>query len=115
MVRWPSVYAWGWFMGVPGTLLIFVASLFIAAWELEAAASVWRVDSRHFGFFFAPTLLILGLLAYKVVDCPRCGRSAFRHGRWSWGNIWPRRRCSRCDLDLAQVHPFDRRAGSESF
>ena len=49
-------------------------------------------------------------LAMKLVDCPRCGVSAYWRSAWRWSNAWPVKHCSKCDLDLSKFHPFDSRA-----
>ena len=112
-MRWPSVYFWGWFMGIPGLLLCFVGSLYLAGAESMIVERVLGSSDIPFVAYFAVTLIVVGFAAYKLVDCPRCATSAYWHSGTRWSNAWPEKRCSRCDLDLRKFHPFDSRAKRE--
>ena len=109
-MRWPSVYCWGWFMGIPGLLLCFVGSIALAIGEMTLVARLFGSPGIPFVAYFGPTLIVVGLAAYRLVDCPRCGVSAYWHSGKRWSNGWPEKQCSKCDLDLRKYHPFDSRA-----
>lgn len=97
-------------MGIPGLLLGFVGSLALAAGEMTLVARLLGSTGIPFGAYFGVTFIVVGLAAYKLVDCPRCGVSAYWHSGKRWSNAWPEKQCSKCDLDLREHHPFDARA-----
>ncbi|HYC68049.1 hypothetical protein [Brevundimonas sp.] len=109
-MRWPSVYIWGWVMGLPGLVLCFFGSLALAFAAEGLMERFYLSIDVSFLLIFAPLLITVTFTAMKVVDCPRCGVSAYWHSAHRWGNAWPARRCSKCDLDLRKYHPFDSRA-----
>jgi len=100
-------------MGLPWLFLGFASSFFIAVGLMGVFLRLFTVDPDSeflFFYFFVPTFLIVFGLAMKLVDCPRCKTSAFRHSGTRWNNAWPMKHCSKCDLDLRKYHPFDSRA-----
>jgi hypothetical protein len=97
-------------MGIPGLSLCFVGSIALAIGEMTLVARLFGPPGPPFVACFIPTLIVVGLAAYKLVDCPRCGVSAYWHSGKRWSNAWPEKHCSKCDLDLRRFHPFDSRA-----
>ena len=97
-------------MGIPGLLLCFVASGFLGAGALVVFERLLGSPGIPFAVYAGVSLIVLGLLACKLVECPRCGTSAYWHSGTRWSNAWPEKQCSKCDLDLRDFHPFDSRA-----
>lgn len=104
---WPSVYFWGWAMGLPGLLLTFFGSLFLAAGEMTVVGRLFGASGIPFIAYFGVTFVVVSFATHKLVDCPRCGVSAYWHSKKRWSNAWPEQHCSKCGLDLRQHHPFD--------
>tara|TARA_R110002051_G_scaffold92705_1_gene162432 strand:+ start:280 stop:615 length:336 start_codon:yes stop_codon:yes gene_type:complete len=109
-MRWPSVHFWGWafaWLRLPA----FFALLFPAA---GITAFIESATGRPFSFFwtFFGLLIVWGVADFAILACPRCGRYAYIRNAYLMNSMWPPRRCSKCDLDLKQFHPFDKRARS---